>query len=41
MTAHSGRRCGNAIERNDLIENQQSGEFPAMPPSVKPPEAPT
>jgi len=41
VTAHFGRRRGNAIERNDLIENQQPREFPAMPPSVKPPEART
>jgi hypothetical protein len=41
VTAHFGRRHGNAIERNDLIENQQPREFPAMPPSVKPPEART
>ena len=41
MTAHLGRRRGNAIERNDLVENQQPREFPAMPPSVKAPEART
>jgi len=39
MTAHLGRRRGDAIERKDLVENQQPREFPAMRPSVKQPEA--